>query len=277
MTYEDRLKKHLVQYKHEIMGDLAPGVYRRGDREVLHEHILPDDKKWLNLLEGARPGVRAFLDSHPEVKLHRDFHHLNSSQAFALNLFVPYLEGGLSASSAMLHAFGQTETLRDWRPEAVPVGEEGTNIDALWTTSDGTTTFCEVKLSESEFGKATRDQPHLDKLSKFYAPVLTGHIDDDLLEPAEFFNHYQMLRNVWHMVREPGSRLVFLLPRANEKIWPVLDQFLPRILPDTRARIAVVAIEDLIERLCSDAESPESLRVHAEELHRKYVLKTVTG
>jgi len=31
-------------------------------------------------------------------------------------------------------------------------GEE-TNIDVLWATTDGVRTFCEVKLSEADFGK----------------------------------------------------------------------------------------------------------------------------
>jgi len=68
------------------------------------------------------------------------------------------------ATLRKLFAFGpecRSRSLRNQRspspessPEAVPVPDEETNIDVLWATTDGVWTFCEVKLSEADFGKA---------------------------------------------------------------------------------------------------------------------------
>jgi hypothetical protein len=101
----------------------------------------------------AEPAASAFLAAHPG-KRHRYFHHLNSSQAFAFNLFFPYFSGEPEVASALLRALGQEATLAGWEPEAVPAPDEETNIEVFWTTADGVRTFCEVKLSEADFGKA---------------------------------------------------------------------------------------------------------------------------
>jgi hypothetical protein len=85
----------------------------------------------------------------------------------------------------------------------------------LWVTDTGTTTFCEVKLSEPDFGKATDDDRHRNKLAKIYRPGLERHVNATLLEEGAFFEAYQVLRNVWHMLRVEHSYLLFLLPRAN--------------------------------------------------------------
>ena len=84
-----------------------------------------------NLLEEAEPAASAFLRAHPQ-KRHRYFHHLNSSQAFAFNLFFPYFSGEPESASALLRALGQEGILAGWEPEAVPVPDEETNIDVLW-------------------------------------------------------------------------------------------------------------------------------------------------
>jgi hypothetical protein len=51
-----------------------------------------------------------FLLDHPD-KCHQYLHHLNSSQAFAFNLFFPYFSGGPEAASALLRALGQEGVL----------------------------------------------------------------------------------------------------------------------------------------------------------------------
>src|SRR6266536_2381149 len=153
------------------------------------------------------------LAAHPH-KRHRYFHHLNSSQAFAF-MFFPYFSGGLEPVSALLRALGQGGILAEWEPEAVPVPDEETNIDVLWATTDGVRTFCELKLSEADFGKALDDDRHRAKLVDIYSEILAGHLEAARLERLAFFDAYQFNRNVWHMVRSDLSRLIFLLPRSN--------------------------------------------------------------
>ena len=141
MSYQDDLKKHLVEYKRRHLLDISePGDFLYRGQLVRKDHILPTENASRNLLEEARPQACAFFVDYP-TKRHQFFHHLNSSQAFAFNLFFPYFSGGPESSSALLRALGQEGILLRWTPEAIPDLKEGSNIDVLWTTADGVQTF----------------------------------------------------------------------------------------------------------------------------------------
>ena len=275
MGYQDDLKKHLADYKRRNLGISAPGVFRYRGRDVRHHHILPLANSSANLLEEAEPAASAFLAAHPD-KRHRYFHHLNSSQAFAFNLFFPYFSGEQESASALLRALGQDGTLAGWEAEAVPVPDEETNIDVLWTTTDGVRTFCEVKLSEADFGKAIDDDRHRTKLVDIYSEALAGHLEASRLERLAFFDAYQFNRNVWHMVRTDRSRLIFLLPRSNDRLWSLLQRLLSGVAPGTRARISAVAVEDVIASLLADNQCPGRMRHYARKLEQKYLILSAT-
>lgn len=151
-----------------------------------------------------------------------------------------------------------------------------TNIDVRWATTDGTHTFCEVKLSESELGKAPDDDRHRRKLHDTYRPRLVDHLAPSLLEPARFFAAYQFARNVWHVVGTPGSRLVFLVPSSNERIWAALQELLLLVSTPTRRRITPVSIENLLATLRADPRCPQLLRKHANALATKYTIERAT-
>jgi restriction endonuclease-like protein len=271
MSYQDDLIAHLIEYKRNRLGAPPAGTYRYRGRDVRREHILPIEARRLNFLEESREEIVSFLRSNPQVKLHKYFHHLNSSQAFALNLFVPFFEGGPAASTALLSALGQHATLVGWEPESVPDTAEETNLDAVWDTSDGARTFCEVKLSERDFGKARLDTRHLDKLRDIYLPRLAQYLSPELHEAPSFFESYQVLRNIWHMVGAPDGRLVFLIPLGNSKLQTMLKAVISRVSEKVRDRIRAAAIEEVLDRLSSDTRNPPHFRAYAQELREKYV------
>ncbi len=163
-TFTKELQKHLTAYKSSRLGVREAGIFLHKGKEVRHGHILPKDLKWLNILEPFRSEIREYLNARREIRLHKYFHHLNSSQAFALNLFFPFFEGG--ASSALLRALGTNGSVSNWLFELVPDAEEGTNVDISWKDTNGSWTYCEVKLSEQEFGKAKGEERHYSKLEK---------------------------------------------------------------------------------------------------------------
>ena len=271
MSYQDRILEHLSRYKEETLGISELGVFMYREREIRHRHILPLAHKWLNVLEPIRERVQAHLTSRPGITPHRYFHHLNSSQAFALNLFFPYLNGGPETSCVLLRALGQSGTVASgqWRFEDTPDEEERSNIDVTWTTSDGLRTLCEVKLTETSFGTATDDPRHLAKLRDTYEPRLRGVVDDELLAPTTFFLNYQVLRNIWHLAASKASRLIFVLPRANTHAWDAISGVLPQVRTPWNTQISVVSVEDVIAALCSDPT--DGLRDHAERLKAKYI------
>lgn len=269
MGYPEELREHLTKYKETVLGVSEPGVFRHRGRDLYYGHILPLAMADLNLFEEARAASAG-------LPRHRYFHHLNSSQAFAFNLFLPFLHGGPRAGTALLSAMGCGATagpVREWALESVPDPREGTNIDATWLDSAGRRTFCEVKLSEQDVGTAKDDSRHRDKLARIYRPVLQGCVDDRLLEPAAFFGSYQFLRNVWHLVRVPNSRLIFLAPRANTGLWAQIEGLAAGVNDAFRSRVSVCATEAVIRALGSEAaDCPQHLRDYARhKLARKYL------
>lgn len=271
MSYQDDLIAHLTSYKHLHLGSPPAGNYRHRGRDLRYEHVLPTPGSPLNFLEESRDEIASFMKANRRVKLHRYFHHLNSSQAFALNLFVPFFEGEPEASRALLAALGQKVDLVRWEPEAVPDLAEGSNLDVVWDTIDGARTICEIKLSERDFGKARHDERHLAKLRDIYLPRLSPHLSPELQTPTGFFRSYQVLRNVWHMVGAPNGQLIFLIPRGNTQLWPMLNATLSGVTAQARERIRCVAIEDVLDSLAANPTNPARLRAYADRLREKYV------
>jgi hypothetical protein len=86
--YSTALKQHLSQYKVSRIQVTENGIWRRNKKP--YSHILPFKHQELNLLETFR---QPFWDYFAKagIKLQRDFHHLNSSQAICFNLFFPFM------------------------------------------------------------------------------------------------------------------------------------------------------------------------------------------
>lgn len=273
MNYRDQLIDHLCRYKETVLGIAERGIYRYRGRSILCRHILPTAERWCNILEPIRAAVRAYLDLHPEIDLHPYFHHLNSSQAFALNLFFPYFEGTPDSARILLRALGQEGTLenKQWKLEDVPDKDEESNIDVTWMIASKTRTLCEVKLTETSFGRAKHDERHLDKLRRLYEPRLRDRVEPELLEPEQFFQNYQILRNVWHLAGADASNLIFLLPQASADSWRSVVAVLPRIRPALRKAISIVSVESVIAALCADP-TDVFLQEYASGLAEKYLL-----
>lgn len=268
-SYTKSLQHHLSNYKTSRLGVSECGTFFYKGKELSYAHILPHELGWLNILEPIRKEVREYLELHAQVKKHKFFHHLNSSQAFAFNLFFPFFEQG--APTVLLGAMGLSTEFSGWQLEHVAEVEEGTNVDVAWHAPSGAMTYCEVKLSEQEFGVAKDDDRHRQKLEKIYKPVLSDQCESGLLEPTTFFAHYQLLRNVWLAARNPDASVVFLAPRGNPAVWAHLDPLFNKLAPDLARRVHAVAIEDVLAALASPTNTPPRLAWYAHLLKEKYV------
>jgi len=271
MGYTKDLESHLAAYKISRLGVKEPGVFLHKGREVRCAHVLPRALKWLNILEPIRTEVRSYLKQHPDIRLHKYFHHLNSSQAFAFNLFFPFFEEGDPA--ALLRAMGLQGTVNRWLPEYIPYAKEGTNVDVSWQDAKGAWTYCEVKLSEQEFGKARDDKRHREKLATIYLPVLAPYCPAELLQTTQFFANYQVLRNVWLAARDKTASVVFLYPAANAVLTNLLQDVTMQLHPTLLRRVHVVTVEDVLSALSADKSVPPRLSWYVDLLTEKYVPK----
>jgi hypothetical protein len=275
MRYQTALRKHLAEYKANRLGIQEAGVYRKTGRT--YKHLLPSNLRYLNLLESIRAEFRDYLRHNSAVRLHPDFHHLNSSQALTFNLFYRFLSAGGEAAGLIAQALGLGGDIREWHFEYVPDPEEGTNVDVAWQSSDGTWAFCEVKLSEGEFGGAKPDQRHETKLREIYSPRLQGLVDERLLQFNEFCRHYQLLRNISLLATHAGSNVIFLIPEQNSGLIPALNTVLSSLAASVRHRVHVSYLEKVISSLKNHGTLSPEFKVYAAQLEEKYVVKQETS
>jgi hypothetical protein len=271
LSYQTALKKHLAEYKANRLGVREAGVYRKTGRA--YQHLLPSNLRYLNLLESIRAEFREYLRHNPAIRLHPDFHHLNSSQALAFNLFFPFLSAGGEAARLMAQALGLVGDIQEWCFEFVPDAEEGTNVDVAWQNSDGRWVFCEVKLSEGEFGCAKPDQRHENKLREIYSPRLQGLIDERLLGFSEFCRHYQLLRNISLLAIHPDSHVVFLIPEQNDALGRPLQDVLGSLAGSVRPRVHVSYLEKVLASLKNHSTLNPELKLYTAQLEEKYIVK----
>lgn len=269
-TYAARLKKHLSNYKTIREGIHEDGIWRRNRKP--YPHILPVQAFEKNILEDFRTDFWLYARGCGlTAKLHRDFHHLSSSQALAFNVFFPFFHNGARHSAQLLEAMGlPAKRVTGWGFELVPDLKEGTNFDFGAVFSDGTRLLVEVKLSETEFGRCADDLKHRGKLDSIYRPRLNGKVLSQALVAPMFFDEYQLLRNVSHI--RTGDTLVLLVPRANSRVWQQAETFLSTVVrKEFASAVRLVALENLITSIRAlSAATP--LAGHADNLTAKYIV-----
>ena len=270
--YSDRMKDHLARYKRERLGVDGDGVWLNNGEA--YPHILPQHLSRLNIVETIRSEFWRFFDAHrATLPLHKDFHHLNSSQAFAFNLLFPWM--GTDSSQAELFAGLGVEprVARTWAFECMPDEAERTTFDLHAEFAGGSRVLLEVKLTEDQFGSRVPSEAHRAKLRDTYAPRLASKVTPGGLGEEAFFLNYQLFRNVSHLDPDRGDVLVLLLPRANVLTWQLADTFRTRYLVDrVRESVRLVAAEDLVAALGQEGiTARHRLQTHLELVCEKYL------
>ena len=273
MNYQDRLRAHLVKYKFRSLGVLASGAWKgpRTGAVAAHPHILPAGEARLNILAPYRERFWQEFERGERRPLHRDFAHLNSSQAMCFNLFYPLVADRAWASAFVQNVLGVKGTPRTLAFEYVEDPQESTHFDFFVQLDSAEKLYFETKLAEIGFGTAELDARSRERLMRLYAPRLAGLVDPKWLEPDAFFRRYQLLRNLAYL-DQPGNLLYLVLPRANESLAQAL-----RILPEITAgalqeRVRVLYLEDALERVKPLLRGRgEALKNHYREFREKYL------
>jgi hypothetical protein len=269
--YVARLQRHLTDYKASVLLVEESGLWGKPPRA--YPHILPVGRRELNIVAPFR---EAFWRAQHRRgwKLHKYFHHLSSSQALAFNLLFllyPEVPSRMVATRRILGLPPDVPCHLDF--ETVLDAAEGTNIDALISTAEGTRTIIEIKLTERAFGAAKPNERHLAKLADLYGPRLAGRVASSCLEPSTFFRDYQLYRNLAQVRRATADRVLLLLPRARTQLWEHAESWCESAsLGSLRGCIRVVAFEDVLTALSADSANVDLDRAAITEISRKYIL-----
>jgi len=277
-TYQEIIKCHLTKYKKINFPLMANGFWKINNKS--YPHILPEENKYDNLLPIYKKKLIDYLDNN-NIKLHSDFHHLNSSQAMCFNFFYPLiLEKKLELVTDFLELKDKTikyETVcfeKDGKDKMK--GRRPTNFDFYFETISGKKMYFEIKYTETEFGKAKNDKEHNDKFDNIYSKLLNPLKEEFHLKEV-FFNNYQILRNLIHI--DENSYVVFIYPQDNlkikEKAEKVKDEILNKKFHDNFKSVTWEDLFSFVQNKIIDIK-PKQLVLQMKEFKEKYKISLST-
>jgi hypothetical protein len=221
MNFQKKIKEHLQDYKFKYFSSVENGTWRK--REKCYPHILPKDKKKLNLLPKYRDSLSNYMGKNSKtLKPHTYFHHLNSSQAMCLNFFYPLIKE--KELGLVLNAIGLINEKVEYSSacfekksivEKVDKNYRATYFDFYMETVTGKNIYFEIKYTEQQFGKVKLDELHSNKFDKVYKNKLDS-INKKYSNKKDFLENYQILRNLICVTE--NSYVVFVYPNDNKKI-----------------------------------------------------------
>jgi hypothetical protein len=277
MSFRDAACEYLSKYKVDQLGVEEKGIFPFRGKNISMAHILPVRHHQLNILEEYRS--RFFSSDYGRIKLHRFFHHLNSSQAMCINLFYPLVaEGKLDPVTKFLGIPSAVDLTPCFEKESeVEDAVRRTSFDFYIRYSETQELFFEVKYTEEGFGKARSDEEHKRKFKDTYRSLVEGsaYLTDICRDEQFFLNHYQVLRNLVHI--SETRQVVFLFPAANSGVAKEADDAYEKFLTDAgRTKVKIVRLENLIAFIESECPS-DSLATYYSKFREKYLPSVSLG
>ncbi|MBR5934138.1 MAG: hypothetical protein IK002_09150 [Treponema sp.] len=249
----EKIKKHLSDYKIRELGITESGTWWKNHKK--YSHILPYECKFENVIKSNRKNdLINLIDSE---SLHLGFHHLNSSQALALNLFGPLvLTNNLKIIENLLlseKSIGKFEYIEN--------PKENTNFDFF--VGDGNlNNYFEVKYTEKNFGNAKEDLEHKQKFQEIYKKELESFSD---ITEKEFYKKYQLWRNIIYAKK---GNVFFIVPIFRKDLILEVETAKKRILDEKiKNRIFILEIDSLVKK-CIEIDE---LKNHYIEFEKKYL------
>lgn len=254
-----RMMGHLKWYKQEYLHDNVNGLYHN----TSHSHIFDSPEKNLIKGYGYDECVLQKMQSLGD-ELRSDFTHMTSSQAFAVNFFAPLIAEEKLCLLDSCFDFPSP----DCSFEKICSEEEQTQFDFFAADKEGNR-ICsvEVKYSESGFGSTIGDAKHLDKYLKDYKKMMETLTKVPQNE-WQFFEYYQVWRNLLYTIRKPGQHICFLFPRFRKDLNLTLKNIFDKCKEEYRPFFHVIIADDVVERII---ESNLAMRPYYEEFKIKYL------
>jgi len=250
MNFCNLAYEHLARYKVNILGVQEDGLFHYRGRDIPKPHILPITHHKANILERYR--TQFFSSDYANVKLHRFFHHLNSSQALCINLFYPLIvENALGLFLQFLGREPENDLCALFEKESdIEVAARRTSFDFYIQIAPASKIFVEVKYTEVGFGQAKNDDEHKHKFFKTYLPLAEKSLFlvRRCQEKEFFLKHYQILRNLIHI--SETDHVVLLFPSANSVVAREAVYARDQLLTEAgRTRLNIVFLEKFVSFL----------------------------
>lgn len=271
--YAERLLQQLAEYKARELAGIAEAEGARTGELSSAPYVLPHEHRKANILPSIHDRFWAEFDAQtPPVALDPDFHHLDSGQAMAFNLFFPFVHAG-GVDPRLLRALG-IAAKDDYVASfcKVPDPDDDTRSDFYMEARPGRLIFFDVKLSQDDLGRRSGDEALSPELAPEYEALLREHVDAKWLEPANLAANEQMMRKLSWLCRHPDSGLVFIFPRANERLMESEERLKHIVSKSLAPRIAILYLEYLVERILRLVEGDQALREHFLHFRAKYVV-----
>ena len=253
MKYNAQITKHLAEYKVGTLGIIENGTWWKNKKE--YQHILPKNKFIENIID---KGFQMELLSLICIDdLHLGFHHLNSSQALALNLFGPLIiTNNLSVIGNLLQIEIYDSAESEF--EHIENQNENTNFD-YYIEGNNLNIYFEVKYTEDSFGTAKDDEEHKNKYLKIYKDKLDNIVK---ITRKQFFNNYQLWRNILY---SDNGYIVFVLPFFRKDLIDIVESAKKMI--SENQKIKILYIEDIVNK----CKNIDALKDHYIEFEKKYL------
>lgn len=268
MNFSDKTKDRLATYKATTFPGLGDGLWKKSKQP--YPHILPEANKFDNLLPAYRTKLIAYLDEQ-QIKLHSDFHHLNSSQAMCFNFFFPlYQARTLELITDFLGLVNEKVNYDTvcFEKEGLEAkfGRRPTSFDFFFETKSGQRLLFEIKYTEGGFGKAEINSDKFDNVySKFLKPL------NSLFHCSQpFFDNYQILRNLIHI--DDNSFVVFVYPQDNDGVSKETDRVKTDFLISNYHDHFFAATWDNLFDYVSTSTTDANIKTQLADFKNKYLL-----
>jgi len=223
-----------------------------------YKHIIPANQKEKNLIGKIYHKNLIDFAMNGEKKLHTGFHHMNSSQALAFNLFVPLIVE--DRIDIVLNLLGIHDKVENTEFEHIEDYSEQTNFD-FFIKGNRLNIFFEVKYTEDNFGSTTPDKSHRKKFKDIYDKPLKEITE---LGENDFYKKYQLWRNIIYTTK---GVVVFVFPKFREDLTLEVKNAIKKL--KSKDRVKILFIEDILRKI--KETNNHSLIEHFNEFNNKYL------
>ena len=254
---QKRIKEHLAYYKLNVLEIYEKGIWKQNGQH--YDHILPAHLYLKNLINKSY--YEKLCEIANKIKLHRDFHHLNSSQALTVNLFGPMQavkdfsilqNNGIEISNYIDSKFEYEEP-------------DGTAFD-FYIKNQMQNIYFEVKYTEKTIATESKSKNDESQWSQYYETPMTSILKNSTNVKRLFFSQYQLWRNIVRIYNN-NDIVVFVFPTVRNDLEAEVVSAIDKVKTEYADRIKIIHID----AICKSGENYDKFSNHYVEFRKKYL------